>query len=108
MTYDAPFPDERYKAGMRQFPVLIPVTPLDPGAEIDRNTWKVLDGFEKPFLTASSDGDPATAGWEKVFQERVPGARDQPHTVVRDAGHFLQEDQGPRFAEIVLDFIRAT
>jgi haloalkane dehalogenase len=27
---DAPFPDERFKAGARQFPVLVPITPDDP------------------------------------------------------------------------------
>ena len=29
-AYDAPFPDESYKAGARQFPLLVPVTPDDP------------------------------------------------------------------------------
>jgi haloalkane dehalogenase len=27
-----------------------------------------------------------------VFQERVPGTKGQPHTTIKDAGHFLQED----------------
>ena len=30
-AYDAPFPDDRYKAGARQFPMLVPTSPSDPG-----------------------------------------------------------------------------
>jgi haloalkane dehalogenase len=107
-AYDAPFPDETHKAGMRAFPILIPVTPGDEGAAINRNTWKALSSFEKPFLTAFSDSDPATRGFEGLFQERVPGAKGQPHTTVRGAGHFLQEDAGEELARIVLDFVERT
>ncbi len=107
-AYDAPFPDERYKAGMRQFPILIPITRSDPGAAINRATWQALRGFRRPFLTAFSDGDPSTAGWEAVFQERVPGAGGQPHATLRGAGHFLQEDSGEELAQLVLDFALRT
>ena len=31
-AYDAPFPEERYKAGARQFPALVPDRPDAPGA----------------------------------------------------------------------------
>src|SRR5262245_43622749 len=30
--YDAPFPDERYKSGARQFPMLVPTAPDDPAS----------------------------------------------------------------------------
>ncbi len=103
--YDAPFPDERYVAAARQFPVLIPITPGDPGAARNRATWRVLERFERPFLTAFSDADPATRGWETLFQRRIPGARGQPHTTIRNAGHFLQEDAGPELAKIVVEFV---
>jgi len=107
-AYDAPFPDERYKAGMRMFPILIPVTPSDEGAMINRRTWSALASFEKPFLTAFSDGDPATRGFETLFRERVPGAKDQPHTTLRGAGHFVQEDRGEVLADLVVEFIERT
>ena len=104
-AYDAPFPDERFKAGMRMFPILIPVTPSDEGAAINRNTWNALARFEKPFLTAFSDGDPATRGFETLFRERVPGAKGQPHTTLRGAGHCVQEDRGEVLADLVVEFM---
>ena len=35
-AYDAPFPDESYKAGARQFPLLVPSRPGRPGARCQR------------------------------------------------------------------------
>lgn len=105
-AYDAPFPDDEYKAGARVFPSLVPVTPDDPAAAANRCAWEVLSRFEKPFLTAFSDGDPITRGGDKVFLKMVPGARNQPHTTIRGGGHFLQEDQGEQFARVVIDFMK--
>jgi len=107
-AYDAPFPDDSYQAGMRQFPSLIPLTRNDPGAAINRATWAVLETFDRPFLTAYADGDEASAGWDGVFQERVPGARDQAHTTIEGAGHFVQEDKGAELADVIIGFIDAT
>ncbi len=104
-AYDAPFPEERAKAGMRQFPILIPVTRNDPGSVINRATWEALASFERPFLTLFSDSDPATAGWQTIFQERVPGASGQPHAILRGAGHFLQEDVGEDLARRIVDWM---
>lgn len=104
-AYDAPFPSEWHKAGMRQFPLLIPLTTSDPGAAINRDTWQALEGFENPFLTLFSDSDPTTAGWEAQFRERVPGARDQPHGVLENAGHFWQEDCGEQAATRICDWL---
>ncbi len=104
-AYDAPFPDETYQAGMRQFPTLIPLTANDPGAAINRATWTVLEQFDRPFLTAYAEADDASAGWDAVFHERVPGARHQPHIVVGAAGHFIQEDKGHELGDLVARFI---
>jgi haloalkane dehalogenase len=104
-AYDAPFPEERYKAGARQFPLLVPITPDDPAAEANRAAWKVLETWEKPFLTAFSNKDPITRGGERVFQERIPGAKGRTHPTIAGGGHFLQEDRGEEFAKIVIDFV---
>jgi haloalkane dehalogenase len=104
-AYDAPFPGDRYKAGARQFPMLVPVSPDDPAAVPNRRAWEVLRRWRKPFLTAFSDSDPITRGGDRFFQEAVPGAAGQPHTTIMGAGHFLQEDKGEELARVVVDFL---
>jgi haloalkane dehalogenase len=103
-AYDAPFPDESHRAGSREFPLLVPVSPDDPAAPDNRRAWEALRRFEKPFLIAFSDGDPITGAYRDVF-EQVPGSKGQPHTTIEGAGHFLQEDEGERLAAVVNDFI---
>ncbi|HEY7350944.1 MAG TPA: haloalkane dehalogenase [Ktedonobacterales bacterium] len=105
-AYDAPFPDDRYKEGARQFPMLVPTRPDDPAAPANRKAWEVFARWQKPFLTAFSDSDPVTRGADQLFQKLIPGAKDQPHTTIIGGGHFLQEDKGPELAQIVVDFIR--
>lgn len=107
-AYDAPFPDETYKAGARQFPMLVPSTPDDPQTVPNRKAWEVLGAWTKPFLTAFSDKDPITSGLEAIFQSIVPGAQGQPHVTLEGGGHFLQEDVGEALAKVVVDFIRST
>ena len=104
-AYDAPFPDDRYKAGARQFPLLVPMTPDDPAAAPNRKAWEVLARWEKPFLTAFSDSDPVTRGADRLFRQVIPGAKGQPHTTIASAGHFLQEDKGEELARVVVDFM---
>jgi haloalkane dehalogenase len=104
-AYDAPFPDDRYKAGARQFPLLVPATPDDPAAPANRAAWEVLRRLTKPFLTAFSDTDPVTAGGDRIFQREIPGCAGQPHTTITGAGHFLQEDKGEDLARVVVELI---
>ena len=107
-AYDAPFPDDSYLAGARVFPSLVPTTPDDPAHDDQQAAWAVLETFDRPVLTAFSDGDPITKGGASVFLRRIPGTTDQPHTTIEGGGHFLQEDRGPELARVVADFIAAT
>jgi haloalkane dehalogenase len=107
-AYEAPFPEERYKAGARQFPMLVPTRPDDPASEANRRAWEALGRFDRPFLTAFGDSDAITRGADAVFQKLVPGAAGQPHVTVERAGHFIQEDAGPELAGIVSAFIART
>jgi haloalkane dehalogenase len=107
-AYDAPFPDDTYKAGARIWPSLVPTSPDQPGAEENRKVWHVLRRWDKPFLTAFSDSDPVTKGGERIFQTTVPGAKDQPHVTITGAGHFLQEDKGEELAGVIIDFLVRT
>ena len=106
-AYDAPFPDESYKEGARQFPTLVPVTPEHASVTENRAAWTVLERYEKPVLTAFGDKDAVTRGGEKAFIERIPGARGQPHVILADAGHFLQEDRPEELCALIHNFIRA-
>lgn len=106
--YDAPFPDDSFKEGARQFPLLVPTSPEDPAAPANRAAWESLRRFDRPFLCAFSDSDPITGGADKVMRAEIPGAaRFQPVTIT-GAGHFLQEDNGEELAKEVVAFIAAT
>ena len=107
-AYNAPFPDDTYKAGARIFPSLVPTTPDNPESKNNQKAWEVLKRFEKPFLTCFSDSDPVTKGGEAAFVGTVPGTENQQHVKIKNAGHFLQEDNGPELAEIINEFISRT
>lgn len=102
-AYDAPYPNEVYKAGARIFPALVPTAEDNPGAADNRQAWTVLSQWEKPFVTCFSDQDPVTKGGDAIFQKRVPGTKDQPHRVIKGGGHFLQEDKPDELAALILD-----
>jgi haloalkane dehalogenase len=107
-AYDAPFPDETYKAGALIFPTLVPITPEHPSVAENKAAWDVLRTFEKPFLTTFSDKDPIMEGGERIFQKLIPGAAGQPHVTIREAGHFLQEDKSDHLVEVIHGFIENT
>jgi haloalkane dehalogenase len=107
-AYNAPFPDDTYKEGARQFPLLVPTRPDDPASEANRAAWKALAEWHKPFLCAFSDEDPVTRGADRLFQKIVPGTADQPHTTIQGGGHFLQEDRGEELARVIVEFMAAT
>lgn len=106
-AYDAPFPDDSFKAGARVFPSLVPTSPQDPASQANRDAWDVLSGLQMPVLTAFSDEDAITSGGEVVFHKLAPGAAGQDHVTIAGGGHFLQEDKGPELAVAVMRFIAA-
>jgi haloalkane dehalogenase len=107
-AYDAPFPDDRYKAGARIFPALVPTSPQDPAHDVNVAAWQTLRAFDRPFLCAFSDGDPITKGGDRPFLSQVAGASGQPHITIEGAGHFLQEDKGVELAKVIVEFLGAT
>jgi len=104
-AYRAPFPDDSYKEGARQFPMLVPTSPDDPASDANRKAWETLRAWDKPFLTAFSDQDAITRGGDHAFQRDVPGCAGQPHTTIEGGGHFLQEDCGAELARVVAGWI---
>lgn len=105
-AYDAPFPDEAYKEGARQFPTLVPITPEHGSVAENKAAWDVLARFDKPLLTVFGAEDAITRGGERPFIDRVPGAKGQAHTVLQGAGHFLQEDVPAELCTIIDTLIR--
>ena len=90
-AYDAPFPDARFKAGMRRFPQIVPEHRDDAGAEISRKardwlgkSWKgesfMAIGVRDPVL-----GVPVMTELRKVIR-----GCPEPY-LVQNGGHFLQE-----------------
>lgn len=104
-AYDAPFPSSKYKTAARIFPILVPSAPDDPASDANRAAMEIFSRWHKPFLTTFSNRDPTTRGGEKMWQDKVPGARNRDHVKIRNAGHFLQEDKGPELAKVLIDFI---
>ena len=100
-AYDAPFPDSRYKAGVRVFPYLIPSQLRE-----NENVWvDVFEKWEKPFLIAFTDEDPVSQAlpfMEQDFRTRIPNPT---RVVIEGVGHFVQEEVGPQLADLINDFI---
>ncbi len=104
--YDAPFPDDTFKAGARILPSLVPISTDDPEHENNKKAIEQFKRWEKPFLTAFSDKDPITRGGDRFWQTLVPGAAEQNHVIIKNASHFVQEDKGPELAEVIIEFIK--
>lgn len=102
--YDFPFSESKEKTAIRVLPGLIPLKYNDPGADLIFESWKKLEMWEKPFLTVFSSDDPITKGGEKILQQRIPGAKNQPHRIL-SGGHFLQEDAPEELIKIINQFI---
>ncbi|MGB0916420.1 MAG: haloalkane dehalogenase [Flavobacteriales bacterium] len=103
--YNAPFPSNKYKAGARAWPQLVPTSPNDPGVKQMKRAREVLSKWEKPALVMFSDSDPITKGADRWFRKNIPSAANEPEITIKRAGHFLQEDKGRQIAEHIHEFI---
>lgn len=107
-AYDAPFPDESYKAGARRFPELVPQSPDDEGAQAFMHAQESLAEWDRPAFVLFGDSDPIFRGVRDSLRQLIPTASEQPDTWTEGAGHFLQEDAGETIAEEIVDFVDRT
>lgn len=89
-AYDAPFPGPEYKAGVRRFPQLVPVTPQDPGVEVSRaaaDFW--ANQWNGPTFMAIGVNDPVLGPpVMRRMREIINGC---PKPMMVDEGHFVPE-----------------
>lgn len=104
-AYDAPFPAPEFKAGARAFPLLIPTAPQDPGAAEGQRVLDVLRDDRRPTLMLWADSDPVVPlRTGERFAQAIGRAAPE---VIADAGHFLQEDQGPEIGRRIAEWLTA-
>jgi haloalkane dehalogenase len=104
-AYDAPFPSVASKAGARAFPLMLPTSPEDPGAEAGQRVLEALRDDRRPTLMLWADSDPIIP---PKTGERFAAAigYDQPR-LIENASHFLQEDAGAEIGEVIASWLRA-
>lgn len=104
-AYDAPFPDGRFKAGARAFPLLIPLGPDGPGAAAGQRVLDALAGDHRPTLMLWADSDPVLP--LKTGERFAAAIGRQAPEVVAGASHFLQEDAGEEIGRRIADWLRS-
>ena len=90
-AYDAPFPDTRYKAGVRRFPPMVPEHYDDPGAALSRKARDWLgSSWNGECFMAVGVKDPVLG--LPVMQQLGKSIRNcSDPFLVENGGHFLQE-----------------
>ncbi len=107
-AYDAPFPDASYQAGALVFPSL--VQPEKLGAEgvgLFISSWRVLEQWHKPFITAYGKADAILGHFDGLFQKYVPGAKGRRHREFPRGTHFIQEQEPDALVEVIDEAARA-
>jgi haloalkane dehalogenase len=105
-AYNAPFPDTRYKAGVRCFPRLVPTTPDSSAARIAQRavTWWSKDWNGETFM-AVGKRDPILGPPAMRVLNGIIRNCPEPLEVER-AGHFIQEDAGEEVARAALKALK--
>ena len=90
-AYDAPFPDVRYKAGVRAFPQLVMTDPSMPGVSESRAAMKFWsEHWDGKAFMAIGAADPVL-GVDVMRKLHALIRNCSEPLVIADGGHFLQE-----------------
>lgn len=100
-AYDAPFPDARYKAGVRRFPQLVPDRPAAPGAAISRaaRDWLSRQWNGESFMAIGMKDPVLGPAVMRALNATIRGCPAPME--LADAGHFVPE-WGERIAATAL------
>lgn len=104
-AYRAPFPDETYRAGAREFPCLVAITPEHGGVAENKAARAVLAEWRKPVLSLWGLADSVLGPLRQDLLDLIPGTEGQPHQTFDDASHFVQDDVGAPLAEAVANWL---
>jgi len=108
-AYDAPFPDIRYKAGVRRFPDMVPDHPEAPGAALSREAREWLSNkWAGSTFMAIGMQDPVLGPPVMHALRRVIRGCPEPYEIT-SAGHFVQEwgEEAAKKALIAFGLTRA-
>ncbi|MBU1227222.1 MAG: alpha/beta fold hydrolase [Actinobacteria bacterium] len=106
-AYEAPFPGPEYKVGAHRFPLIVPMTPDDPGAAAMTAVLARLGSWNRPAQVLFSTADPIFTTWVGArLAAHIPGAGDL--ETIDNAGHFLQEDAGEEVGAAIAAFLTST
>jgi haloalkane dehalogenase len=106
-AYEAPFPGPEYKVGAHRFPMIVPMTPDDPGAAEMMTVLERLGSWDRPAQVLFSTADPIfTTSVGERLAAHLPGAGAL--ETIDGAGHFLQEDAGEEVGAAIAAFLAAT
>jgi haloalkane dehalogenase len=94
-AYAAPYPDARYKAGVRQFPELVPSSTSSPGSEFGRagRDWFRDHWTGKSFMAVGGADVVITPAAMEALRTNIKGC--PPPMIIPEAGHFVQEWGAP-------------
>ena len=104
-AYNAPFPDIKYKAGVRRFPDLVPTTYDAPGAEISRKArdWFQSEWSGDSFMAVGMQDPVLGPSVMRKLRKMIPGCPKP--LKIKEAGHFVQE-WGDIVAERALEYFK--
>lgn len=105
-AYNAPFPNRKHKGGAKSFPLLVPSHPNDEGVERLKKARKTLAEWQKPSLILFSDKDKIMSGQERFFDQLIPENKQKSLFIIKNAGHFLQEEKGTEIAQYIDAFMK--
>ncbi len=101
-AYEAPFPNAKFKMGVRAMPSHVPMLP-DASLEAQKKAIAFFKQSSIPFLSVFAGDDPVTNGIESAVLEMAPNAKSAPHI---GGGHFYQWTRAEKLSDILVSFIK--